>query len=177
VLKRRHQHRQSPLLWRIREYTAVAIAVAGLLLAADHAYSRLRNSQFARDTADELAAQSRRPATQMAHFQIDVSGNVFATDPHDAAVRSAVLTAAANRAGNTFLTLMRSDDDFIQAATMKGGWDLEFRTAGLDRPGSSPVVFACQQPVTRDVVIRAFQLYRANNNAWTGLCAWTRDIF
>ena len=159
---------------QIRSYTALAAAVAGFIVAADHVYSHIKASQFAHD-AGELAHGARLLLTRSETFDISVGGETFATDPRDAAIRSAVLAAAA-RAQDRFVVLSNSGEGLIEAAVEKGGWNLEFRAGSIEHAGSAPLLFGCQKPVTREVVIEALQLYREGSDSWTTLCAWTRVL-
>jgi hypothetical protein len=130
MTKERNQHLHLPLLRRIKWLAAVATAGAALIISVDHAYSRARDSKLGRDAVVQLERLIHSRA-KTSHFELEVSGEPFATDPQGTAIKSAVLAAAANTEGNNFLILLRSDDEFIQAAPVRGGWTVEFRVTSL----------------------------------------------
>ncbi len=115
--------------------------------------------------------------TSPSRLELNVSAERFADNPQDAAIRLAVVAADLSKEGNRFVTLSRRDDEFIQAAAIKRGWELEFRAPFLERSRTIPVIFACGGPVGREVVIKALQLYRADEDTWTTLCSWRRQTF
>ena len=170
MTRERRQH--LPLQQRIKALAAIAAASAALIVSTDHAYLKARNSQLGQGAAAQLAKLVHSTWVTAPRFKIEVGGEPFARDPRGAAIRSAVLAAAATGGGNDFLILSRSGDEFIQAAHVRGGWELEFRVVRLGGPRSAPVLFECQKLVSRETVVRAFELYRSGNIAWTNVCAW-----
>jgi hypothetical protein len=145
-----------------------------LLGGIDEIYVRFRALQVVHDASRWLGKTTPTRADEPTYSRLEVSGEAFATDPRDLAIAAAVSAAAAKANGEAFLVLDSAHDTFIQAAVTKGGWNLEFKAVSLDRSGSSPIIFGCRKPVRRQIVIRAFQLYRADDDRWTESCAWTR---
>lgn len=170
---KRARRLRMPMSQRIKTWTAILVAITGFVVAANDSYLKIKPLQLVQRAAGRIGNLSGNRASPPTSFTLDVRGETFATNPHDAAIKSAVLTVAA-KPENAFLVLQRSDENFIQAATVKDGWVLQFRTTGFDRPGRSPMLFECQKSVSVKVVTKALQLYGADNDAWNRLCAWAQ---
>jgi hypothetical protein len=158
---------------RLRAYTTVAVSTAALIAAGDAIYGRIADSRAVKDAIAEIKIISNRSSDTQQGFILNVGGDIYAENPDGKTIASGVV-AALSKAPDDFAILSRSEREFMQAATAEGGWNIEFRAAQMEGRRSRPIIFRCDQPISTDQVIRAFQLYREGDDAWTELCAWRR---
>jgi hypothetical protein len=107
-----------PLARRLRNYT-VAVSTAALIAAGDALYSRFIDARIVKDAIAGIHwVMDNRPINVPPKFRIEVAGDLYAENPDNSVIASAV-RAAMTKKPDAFVILFRSDKEFMQAATYK----------------------------------------------------------
>src|SRR5262249_50543439 len=148
----------------VAKVIAIVTAAVALITAIDLLYEKLTESPVIKKIEEVVAG---RPDPKKAVFSLEVAGKLYANNPDGVTIKAAVTAAAVVKEERArFVILSRSKRDFMQAATTKGGWLLEFRAPQMEAKDAKPLLFTCDHPVPTETPVKALTLYRADEKNW-----------
>lgn len=159
---------------RLRNYGAVLVACTAVVVAGDTLYTKMKESQLAKDTVALLKSLTDRTQapTNVAHFHLSYGRGSGINNPGEDEIRNAVKRVGAGEL--EFLILERSSVEYIQSKVNKDGkFYVEYRS-DMAKKEKSILLFGCEQGVPEETLVRALLAYRKDQDTWTDICAWKR---